>query len=117
VWAKSTRKHREKLQEKVKQLLEEIERENDEENEVYGDEDLEEMGGGGPIDAEKLEKKIQELNERLSGRPPGGGKLARAVRQLEREYLPRLRKYEEQEKKLAGGTATPRRMKAPPSCG
>ena len=101
VWAKSTRKHREKLQEKVKALLEEIERENDEENEAYGDEDLEEMGGSGPIDAERLEKKIQELNERLSGRP-GKGKLARAVRKLEREYLPRQRKYEEQEKKLAG---------------
>jgi transposase len=101
VWAKSTRKHREKLQEKVKALLGEIERENDEENEAYGDEDLEEMGGSGPIDAERLEKKIQELNERLSG-GPGKGKLARAVRKLEREYLPRQRKYEEQEKKLAG---------------
>jgi transposase len=101
VWAKSTRKHREKLQEKVKALLEEIERENEEENEAYGDEDLEEMGGSGPIDAERLEKKIQELNERLSG-GPGKGKLARAVRKLEREYLPRQRKYEEQERKLAG---------------
>ena len=101
VWAKSTRKQREKLQEKVKDLLDEIERENEAENEAYGDEDLEEMGGGGPIDAEKLEKKIQELNERLSG-GSGKGKLARAVRKLEREYLPRQRKYEEQEKKLAG---------------
>jgi len=101
VWAKSTRKHREKLQEKVKGLLDEIERENDAENEAYGDEDLEEMGGSGPIDAEKLEKKIQELNERLSG-GTGKGKLARAVRKLERDYLPRQRKYEEQEKKLAG---------------
>lgn len=101
VWAKSTRKYREKLQEKVKELLDEIEGENTAENEAYGDEDLEEMGGGGPIDAERLEKKIQELNERLS-KGPGKGKLARAVRKLEREYLPRQRKYEEQEKKLAG---------------
>ncbi len=101
VWAKSTRKHREKLQEKVKELLDEIEGENEAENKAYGDEDLEEMGGSGPIDAERLEKKIQELNERLSG-GPGKGKLARAVRKLEREYLPRQRKYEEQEQKLAG---------------
>ena len=101
VWAKSTKKQREKLQQKVKVLLEEIERVNEEENEEYGDEDLEEMGGGGPIDAEKLEKKIQELNERLKEEPPDK-KLAKAVKKLGQDYLPRQRKYEEQEKKLAG---------------
>lgn len=101
VWAKSTRKHRERLQEKVKDLLDEIERENEAENEAYGEEDLEELGGGGPIDAEKLEKTIQDLNQRLKC-GTGKGKLARAMRKLEREYLPRQRKYEEQEKKLAG---------------
>jgi transposase len=101
VWAKSTHKHREKLQEKVKALLEEIEQVNEAEDEAYGDEDLEEMGGSGPIDAEQLEKKIGELNERLKDKP-GQGKLARAVRKLEREYLPRQRKYEEQQEKLAG---------------
>ena len=101
VWAKSTKKQREKLQEKVKALLEEIERINEEENEEYGDDDLEEMGEGGPIDAEKLEKKIQELNERLKEEPPDK-KLAKAVKKLGQDYLPRQGKYEEQENKLAG---------------
>jgi transposase len=101
VWAKSTKKQREKLQEKVKALLEEIERANEEENEEYGDEDLEEMGGGGPIDSQKLEQRMGELNERLS-QEPGDKKLAKAMRKLEGDYLPRQRKYEEQERKLAG---------------
>ena len=101
VWAKSTKKNREKLQEKVRGLLEEIERENEAENEDYGDEDLEELGAGGPIDAEKLEKRIEELNERLR-RGPQDKKLAKAVKKLEGEYLPRQKKYEEQERKLAG---------------
>jgi transposase len=101
VWAKSTKKNREKLQEKVKDLLEEIERVNEAENEEYGDEDLEELGGGRPIDAEKLEKRIEELNERLRAEPQDK-RVAQAVRKLEREYLPRQQKYEEQERKLAG---------------
>jgi transposase len=101
VWAKSTKKNREKLQEKVKDLLEEIEQVNEAENEEYGDEDLEELGGGGPIDADKLEKRIGELNERLR-RDPQDKRMAKAVRKLEREYLPRQKKYEEQEQKLRG---------------
>jgi len=99
VWAKSTRRYKRQLQEKIRTLLDEIERVNEAENEEYGDRDLEEMGGHGPIDAEKLEKTIQELNEQLK-QEPQDQKLAKAVRTLEREYLPRQKKYEEQEKKL-----------------
>jgi len=99
VWAKSTRRYKRQLQEKIRTLLDEIERVNEAENEEYGDRDLEEMGGHGPIDAEKLEKTIQELNEQLK-QEPQDPKLAKAVRTLEREYLPRQKKYEEQEKKL-----------------
>jgi hypothetical protein len=108
VWAKSTRNYKGKLQEKVKQLLEEIERVNEEEEQEYGDRDLEELGEEGPIDAEKLEKKIQELNERLKEDPDdrqmpfGHKKLAKAVKTLETDYLPRQQKYEEQESKFKG---------------
>jgi len=101
VWAKNTQRYKAQLQEKIRGLLDEIARVNDAENEEYGDRDLEEMGEQGPIDAEKLEKKIQELNERLREGLPDK-KVAKAVRKLEREYLPRQRSYEEQEKKLAG---------------
>jgi transposase len=100
VWAKNTKRYKDQLQQKIKELLDEIDRVNEEENEEYGDRDLEEMGEDGPIDAEKLEKKIQELNERLRGDPKDKKKLAKAVKKLEKDYLPRQKKYEEQEKKL-----------------
>src|SRR3990170_2787988 len=70
-------RYKAQLQEKIRGLLDEIARVND---------------------AEKLEKKIQELNERLREGLPDK-KVAKAVRKLEREYLPRQRSYEEQEKK------------------
>ncbi|MDP2735020.1 MAG: IS1182 family transposase [bacterium] len=101
VWAKSTRRYKQKLQENVKKLLDEIEQVNEEENEEYGDRDLEELGEDGPIDAEKLEKKIRELNERLKG-DPEDKKLAKAVKKMREDYLPRQKKYEEQEKKFKG---------------
>jgi transposase len=62
VWAKSRAKYQQRLREKVQELLEEIDAVNEAENEAYGDKDLEELGGGGEIDSEKLEKKISELN-------------------------------------------------------
>ena len=102
VWAKSRAKYEGRLREKVKELLKEIDAVNEAENEEYGDKDLEEMGGsGGGIDAEKLEKKIAELNRRLKEQPEDK-KLAKGVKKLETDYLPRQKRYEEQERKLAG---------------
>jgi hypothetical protein len=59
------------------------------------------MGGKGGIDAEKLQRKVDELNERLK-QEPENKKLKKAVKTLEKKHLPRLEKYEEQEKILAG---------------
>jgi transposase len=101
VWAKSTKHYKKQLQEKVKQLLDEIEEANDAENEAYGDRDLEEMGEDGPIDSEKLENKIEELNRRLRENP-GDKKLARVVKRLEQDCLPRQKKYEDQEETFQG---------------
>jgi len=101
VWAKSRAKYQVRLREKVKELLKEIEAVNEAENEDYGDKDLEELGGGGEIDAEKLEQKIAELNQRLKEKPDDK-KLAKAVKVMEKDYLPRQKRYEEQERKLAG---------------
>ncbi len=101
VWAKSRAKYQSRLREKVKELLKEIEAVNEAEDEAYGDKDLEELGGGGEINAEKLEKKIAELNQRLKEKPEDK-KLAKAVKAMEKEYLPRQKRYEEQERKLAG---------------
>jgi hypothetical protein len=59
------------------------------------------LGGGGGINAEKIAKKITELNRRLKEQPEDK-KLAKAVKVMEKDYLPRQRRYEEQERKLAG---------------
>jgi len=101
VWAKSRAKYQQRLREKVKELLKEIEAVNEAENEAYGDKDLEELGGGSEIDAEKLEKKIAELNQRLKEKPEDK-KLAKGVKKMEKDYLPRQKRYEEQERRLAG---------------
>jgi len=65
VWAKTTKNYKEKVQARILELMDRIEKANQDENERYGDNDLEELGSG-PIDEEKIEKKIQELNERLA---------------------------------------------------
>lgn len=101
VWAKNTKRYKEQLGKKVEELLEEVERVNEAEDEQYGDKDLEEMGEEAQVDAEKIKKKIEELNERLKEKPKNQ-KLKKVVRKLEHEYLPRLEKYEQQEKLLAG---------------
>lgn len=101
VWAKRNKKYKERLKEQVEDLLEEIERVNEEENEEYGDRDLEELGDGSGIDSERLNKKIEELNERLR-KSSKDKKLKKAVKKMEKNYLPRQQKYEEQERKLAG---------------
>jgi transposase len=110
VWAKSTKRNKGQLQAKVKQLLEEIERVNKDEEEEYGDRDLEELGKEAEIDADRLDKKVKELDEILQRGLSEGEKKpdkrdkkrAKALRTLEKECLPRLRKYEEQERILQG---------------
>jgi transposase len=124
VWAKNTGRYKGKLEKKIKELLDDIDRVNEEENEEYGDRDLEELGEGRPIDTDKIEKKMRELNERLR-KDPKDKKLSKVLRKLEKEYLPKLKKYEEQEKKLGDRNsysrtdedATFMRMKGEPSGG
>jgi transposase len=106
VWAKSTAHYKERLQEKIEALLEQIEAENEAEQEEYGDKDLEELGGGnkrggGGMNSETLEKRIERLNERLA-ETLKDKKTAKAMRVLQEDCLPRQKKYEEQEKILSG---------------
>lgn len=101
VWAKSTKRYKDQLQKKIKELLDEADRVNEEENQEYGDRDLEEMGESGPIDAEKLEKRIEELNKRLR-KGSQDKNLAKVVCKLRKDMLPRQKKYEEQESKFRG---------------
>ena len=104
VWEKRMRKNKERLEKKIQELLVEIEQVNAAENAEYGEKDLEEMGGsgtGGWMDAEKLAEKMAELNRRLAEQPENKP-LKQAVNTIQKDYLPRMAKYEEQERKLAG---------------
>jgi len=101
IWAKKTEKYKERLRQQIMEVLDEIEKVNEAEEEAYGEEDLEELGGKGGLDAEKLQRKVDELNERLKQQPEDK-KLKKAVKTLEKKHLPRLEKYEAQEKTLAG---------------
>ncbi len=100
VWAKKTKHYKEKLQEQIQALLNEIERVNEAEEQEYGDEDLEEIGGNGTLTAEKIQKKVDELNEILKNQA-GKSEEQKKVKKIQKE-LPRLEKYEQQEKLLAG---------------
>ena len=131
VWAKSTQHYKDKLRVKMKGLMDQIEQVNAAEDAEYGEDDLEEMGLDEPLDSQKLEQKIQELNQRLKAPsakpqepkpeatqaeeepPPAKKKRGRhgkskvqkaqeALKQLEEDCLPHQKKYEEQERKLAG---------------
>lgn len=99
VWAKSSKKNKIKLQDKIKELLKDIDRINDEENEEYGDKDLEEMGEDANIDSESLKELVKKIDKKLSKKPKDKD-LKKAVRLINKDYLPRLKKYEEQEKIL-----------------
>lgn len=44
IWAKKTKRYKEKLQKQNEELLDEIEQVNECENEEYGEENLEELG-------------------------------------------------------------------------
>lgn len=77
------KKNKDKVEEKIKLFLEQIEQENQAENDKYSNRDSEKLGSDQPIDEEKIEKEIAKLNETL-----------------EKDFLPRFRKYKEQEKIL-----------------
>lgn len=101
VWGKSTCAFKARLQGQVKELLKQIDACNEAENRRYGDRDLAELGEDGSLDSARLERALTELNERLS-QSPDDRDLKRAAKKIRDDYLPRQRKYEEQEQKLAG---------------
>ncbi len=103
VWGKSTKRYKDALKEKCKELFEEIDKINDEENAEYGDNDLEELGIGRPINSDAIDEAVKRIDDRLSKKPQDKKpdektkKLKKAKKTLEKDYLPRMKKYEEEE--------------------
>jgi hypothetical protein len=93
VWRKSTGNYKQKLQAKVREMMDEVDLVNKEEDKRYGDKDLEELGEEAEIDSEGLKDLAKRLNEKLKDNPQEK-KLTKAVKKLERDYIPRMEKYE-----------------------
>lgn len=104
VRAKSNTLYAGKVRGQVRDLLRQIEETNVQEQAEYGDADLEELGEQAEedVNAERLKRKIGELNERLRQQAQVPRASRSALRKLEKECLPRLIKYEQQKQTLAG---------------
>lgn len=101
VWGKSTHRYHKKLRGQVAALLADIDDAEAEEQRIYGEQDLEELGENAHIDSKMLAEAAERINEQLKERPKDKG-LKRAARKIEKDYLPRLKKYEEQRRQLGG---------------
>jgi len=107
VWAKKRERYHQRVQGQIKDLLKHIEQVNEEEQEEYGDDDLEEMGGNGQmgVNSEALQKKIDELNQKLRERLRNKKDIQpvrKGLKKLEGDCLVRLKKYEQQAETLKG---------------
>lgn len=107
VWAKRKDNYEKRVRKQIQELLKQIEEENAAEQAEYGDEDLEERGGGSSeeINAEGLKQKIDELNQRLREQIQPKKEMRekrKVLKKLRTDCLPRLERYEEQTETLAG---------------
>ena len=87
-WRKSTEKNREKLRARIGALMDEIDDLNDEEDRLFGD-----MPEPGEVTADDVEEVARRINERLKEAPKDGA-LKKAKRLVEKDYLPRMQRYE-----------------------
>jgi hypothetical protein len=63
---------------------------------------LEELGEDHPVDSSKIDELVRKLDEKLSNKPKKENKAERKIlKELKKDCLPRLQKYEEQEE-IAG---------------
>ena len=104
VWRKNTKRYQEGLQGKIEELMKQIDENQEAEDREYGDRDLEELGDGEAVTsgelkeiAEKLDDAIGEVEDKQKKKG-----LIKAKKKIEKEYLPRLEKYEGQERDLGG---------------
>lgn len=99
VWGKNTQRYKKALQEKVAEHFRRIEELQRQEDEEYGDKDLPETGNGKEIDSEAIKETAKRINERLK-KEPENRELKKAQKAIEKDYLPRMQKYEHQEEVL-----------------
>lgn len=101
VWKKSVDRYQENLQVKIRELLQQIDEVEQEEMQTYGDHDLEEMGEHSTLTTEKLQEAVLRLEKRLSEKPENRS-LRQAVSKIQKDYLPRCERYEDQQSLFQG---------------
>lgn len=108
VWGKNVKRYKASAEEKIKQLLRYIEKINEEENQWYGTKDLEELGEDSKVSSEKIKLFVKTINDQLSDKEQEQGlskaekKVVRIVKEIEKNRLPKLELYEQQQKNLSG---------------
>jgi len=105
VWSKNTQRYKETTQKKIKELLEQIEEVNRKENEEYGDRNLEELGDETTITSQKIKEQIEKLNTVINPKKVEKRTICKSTplaKEIETKQLPKLERYEEQERILDG---------------
>jgi transposase len=100
VWGKNTKRYKENLKKKVSEHLAAIDIMEQEENREYADEDLPEMGNSKPINSQSIREAVAKIDEQLAQTTPAEKTLKKAKKAFEKDYLPRMEKYEKQEEIL-----------------
>jgi transposase len=99
VWKKNVERHENMTREKVKKLLFHIEQLQKEEDAEYGSHNLEELEGN--ITSEQVDKLVEEINQKLS-KGTKSKQIATDVAKLKKDYIPKLKKYEQHKDMLDG---------------
>ena len=99
VWKKNVERYENMTKEKVKKLLSHIEQLQKEEDAEYGSHNLEELEGN--ITSEQVDKLVEEINQKLS-KGTKSKKVAADVAKLKKDYIPKLKKYEQHKDMLDG---------------
>jgi len=106
VWRKNTQRYAARVRERAAEILGEIERVNREEDEEYGERDLEETGEGSDLTAEEIEEAARRAGKQLEKRREKEDRKQQRLRERQlrmlRQEAQQLRRYEQQEERLAG---------------
>jgi transposase len=96
VWKKSIEKNNKKLDEKLRAYIKMAEQVWEDENGEYGDQDLEELGGKEEFTSADMKELAGILRDRIENLEAAEDKkkLKRELKTIEKEYLPRKKKYE-----------------------
>lgn len=99
VWGKSTKRYKESLRQKCRVLFREIDAKEGDEDKLYEGKDLPELGEGIEIDSAAIREMADRIDARLAETPKDRS-LKKASRLIHKDYLPRMEKYEKQERIL-----------------